>query len=470
MPANYVLIGEFTLGATATSVTFSNIPQTGYTDLKVIVSGRFSSGSGFNLIDFNGLSTANFSNRVLEGNGASATSFVSGNTNYAGALNGSGDTANSFSNEEIYIPNYAGNTFKSISFDAVMETNGTTAYQDLGALLWSNTAAITSIKLTTHTGAAYAVGSTFSLYGIAAFGTTPTVLPKATGGDIVVNDGTYWYHAFLSSGIFTPSSNLSCDYLVVAGGGSGGVGSAGGGGAGGGGAGGFRTSMGTTGGGGSAESPLSIAAGSYTVTVGAGGAAVSLADYINGNQGNSSTFSTVTSTGGGYGAGAYNAVLINGGPGGSGGGGAEWNRTSGTAFGGTPATPTQGFRGGNCSPTSPDRHGGGGGGASQAGGDTVNAANGKGGDGYSVTYVSSAMPTIPSAMGGGGGGSSEGNAAAGGTGGGGAGLNPTPSPGTATSGTANTGGGGGGAGGNSGTLKTSGAGGSGIVIVRYTMA
>jgi hypothetical protein len=149
----------------AANLTFSAIPST-YTDLCILLTARFSSGAGFNLIDFNGLSTANFSNRILEGSGSSATSFVAGNTNYAGGIDGSGDTANTFSNQSIYIPNYAGSTFKSISFDSVMENNGTTAYADLGAILWSNTAAITSIKLTTHTGANYAQHTTAYLYGV----------------------------------------------------------------------------------------------------------------------------------------------------------------------------------------------------------------------------------------------------------------------------------------------------------------
>ena len=114
MPNNYVLLETIALTQSAASVTFDNLPTSGYTDLKIVVSGRFSSGAGFNLIDFNGLSTANFSNRVLEGTGSSAVSFVAGNTNYAGALNGSGDTANTFSNEEIYIPNYRSSNSKSI--------------------------------------------------------------------------------------------------------------------------------------------------------------------------------------------------------------------------------------------------------------------------------------------------------------------------------------------------------------------
>jgi hypothetical protein len=41
MTANYVLLEKITVGAAgAASVTFSGIPQTGYTDLVVKVSGR----------------------------------------------------------------------------------------------------------------------------------------------------------------------------------------------------------------------------------------------------------------------------------------------------------------------------------------------------------------------------------------------------------------------------------------------
>ena len=41
MPANYVLLEKITVGAAgASSVTFSNIPQTGYTDLALKVSVR----------------------------------------------------------------------------------------------------------------------------------------------------------------------------------------------------------------------------------------------------------------------------------------------------------------------------------------------------------------------------------------------------------------------------------------------
>jgi len=38
MPNNYVLLDRIELNADAASVTFDNIPQSGYTDLKLVVS------------------------------------------------------------------------------------------------------------------------------------------------------------------------------------------------------------------------------------------------------------------------------------------------------------------------------------------------------------------------------------------------------------------------------------------------
>ena len=74
-------------------------------------------------------------------------------------------TANTFNSTTFYIPNYAGSTNKSFSFDQVNENNTTAANQVLGSVLWSNTAAITSISLTSP-GYNFVQYSTASLYGI----------------------------------------------------------------------------------------------------------------------------------------------------------------------------------------------------------------------------------------------------------------------------------------------------------------
>jgi hypothetical protein len=444
MPANYVLLEKITVGAAgASSVTFSSIPQTGYTDLVVKMSTRTSASSitGRVYVAFNGVGT-NQTRRLLLGNGSSASS---GSASDIATDRGTGNsaTASTFANMEMYIPNYTSANFKSVSIDAVGENNATEAYAGLIAGLWSSTAAITAMTLSSSDGGNFMQGTTFYLYGVAKLGTTPAVSPKATGGDVIMTDGAYWYHAFRSSGTFTPTVSLSCDVLVVAGGGGGGSRSGGGGGAGG--------LYYTTTGVGTAQ----------TVTVGAGGTGGSRA--VNGTNGSNSVFGSLTAAvGGGFGGSAA-AAIIAGNAGGSGGGGCN-NGVGGTA------TSGQGFAGGSSNSSSFDAGGGGGAGAVGANASTGSGGSGSGAGGAGVNTYSTWLNTTGTGVsgfiaGGGGGGSyNSANHGAGGSGGGGAGADSAP-----VAGTANTGGGGGGAGNSANTNGTPvGAnGGSGLVIVRY---
>ena len=52
---------------------------------------------------------------------------------------------------------------------------------------------------------------------ISALAGNPSSAVWATGGTIV-RSNNYTYHTFTSSGTFSPSATLSCDYLVIAGG------------------------------------------------------------------------------------------------------------------------------------------------------------------------------------------------------------------------------------------------------------
>jgi hypothetical protein len=455
MPVNYVLIRKVTVGAGVATVTLDNIPQTGYTDLKISASVRTNvAGGGPNdwlTMSFNG-SSSSFTFREMESN-ATTSGAYSGSAAFSVAGTTAGQTANTFASGDIYIPNYTGSKQKAYSVDTVTENNATSSLVSFLAGTWANTSAITSITFGMNTGTLFSQHSTFSLYGIAAVDVTPTAAPFATGGDIVANDGTYWYHAFLSSGQFIPTKALSADCLVVAGGGAGGW--AGGGG----GAGGLRH-----------FASQSLAAGiNQTVIVGAGGAG-SVTLRKNGTNGSNSFFGSLTpiSLGGGGGAGYE---ISNGFNGGSGGGGNNINGSTTIGSGGT-GTSGQGNNGGSSGNTNNTGYGtGGGGGAGAVGGNGTNSAGGNGGAGVN-TYSSYASATGTGAnsgyyAGGGGGGvlSSSYTAGTGGLGGGGAGRN---SSGVAPSGTANTGGGGGAGFNGSGTVD-GGAGGSGIVIIRYPM-
>jgi hypothetical protein len=436
---SYVLLEKITVGAAgAASVTFSGIPQTGYTDLVVKICARTeqSAVSQDLILQFNGDTGANYTTRRLEGNGTGAAS----DTATSGALYGSfmpmsaaSATANTFGNGEAYIPNYTGSALKSFSTDSVAETNATATKMAMCAALWNSTAAITSILIRSYAGNNLVQYSTFYLYGVAKLGTTPAIVPYATGGDTIMTDGTYWYHTFISSGTFTPQKAISCDYLVVAGGGGGGTlyGA-------GGGAGGLRSTVTATGGGGSLETALSLGTSAYTVTIGAGGNGGT--GGANSTNGNNSVFSTITSTGGGAGAG--NDLTLNGQQSGGSGGGARSSNTGGAG------TANQGYAGGNGA----GEAGAGGGGAGSVGQNAASAGiPGNGGSGVNVSITGSSVGYA-----GGGGGSGSGALGTASSGGGAAG----------SAGSANTGGGGGSGSGASSSGKN---GGSGIVVIRYAV-
>jgi hypothetical protein len=441
MATTYVPLATQTLVSNTSTVTFSSIPAT-YTDLVLIVVAADSAAAN-NQISFrlNSTATAIYSFTALYGNGTAAGSnreaTGAGRTYGTIAWNTATNTTLGTSMSVANFMNYSNSTTnKTVLSRSGNSANGTEAAVALCQL----TAAVTSIDLySANVSRSFLAGSTFNLYGIAsaAVGT-----PKATGGNIITTDGSYWYHAFTASGTFTPSSTLSCDTLVVAGGGAGGGG--------GGGAGGYRSATG-----------LSIPATTNTVTVGAGGSAQSGAG--NGTSGGDSTFSSITSAGGGKGN-LTNAALA----GGSGGGGGAKNYTSGSdqlgKAGNTPSTtPSQGNSGGDGSPAAGGSAAGGGGGAGGIGGSYQSATlGGVGGIGSNAhaSWLGVVGLGVSGYLAGGGGGSCDPGTAAGGAGGGGIGA-----AGGAGSGVANTGGGGGGI----YATYPSGAGGSGLVIVRYAV-
>ena len=169
MATTFVKIATVTVGAGgASTIDFSSIVGT-YTDLCVKLSMRVNAGSGGyqTYVRFNSDSGANYNWRNLLGTGSSAVSQnTSGDTGMRITMsNSSGDTASTFSNSELYIPNYAGSTAKSVSADGVSENNATAATADLAAGLWTGTAAITAISIFAS-GANFVQYSTATLYGI----------------------------------------------------------------------------------------------------------------------------------------------------------------------------------------------------------------------------------------------------------------------------------------------------------------
>lgn len=166
MATTYVAIATVTVGSGgAANIEFTSIPGT-YNDLQIMLSARSARSATQDTakIEFNG-SSSNLSMRRLYADGS--TVFSDNDTAfYTGHFSAANATASTFGNVTIYIPNYAGSNNKSGYSDGVAETNGTTVFMSMVAGLWSQTSAITSIKLTPSTGTNFAQYSTATLYGI----------------------------------------------------------------------------------------------------------------------------------------------------------------------------------------------------------------------------------------------------------------------------------------------------------------
>jgi hypothetical protein len=459
----YVAIETQTVASTVASVTIGSggtIPQT-YTDLILVVSGKSTSGIVNWGLRFNGDTGSNYSRTLMFGNGS--TTGGARQTSSTSANPGFLTTAGSPT--IIQIMNYRNTTtYKSW----IARAGDASDSVSLSVGMWRGSTGsatnqpITSITLFSDGSTSIAAGTTFTLYGIAD---ARIGAPKAFGGTIT-QDATYTYHAFGASGTFTPQQALTADVLVVAGGGGAAMG--------GGGAGGVR-----------AFASQSFGSGTvYTCTVGAGGTAGADGTTRGGTGGatslSGSGFSTLAVSGGG-GAAAKNANMT-GLSGGSGGGGGGDNSGSGTIFAGGTGnagsySPVEGYAGGS------GRHttgvllaGGGGGGAGGVGVDAAVATFADGGAGtntynsidFSTWLLSTGLGVNNSSgvrqVGGGGGGNHAdskyiGRATAGGG-------NATLT-GTGTNGVANTGGG---AGPGVWNGSVGGAGGSGVIVIRYLTA
>ena len=288
--------------------------------------------------------------------------------------------------------------------------------------------------------------------GLVSASINVTVTAATTGGTKVISGG-YAYHTFTSSGDFVLGISRNIEYMMVAGGGA--AGSY----AGGGGAGGFISGT-----------KNNLSAGTYAIVIGGGGTNASgiSSGQSTGGDGGNTTGLGETAIGGGGGADGSD----DGRDGGSGGGSSYANASSGGS-----GTSGQGNDGGTSSRSDPYASAGGGGkgSAGSAAASNTNAGAGGAGDGTFSSWAT-ATSTGDGGLyaGGGGGGVSSGSgysgggvAGAAGTGGGGAGGVGGSGM---SAGDPNTGGGGG-AGGYNGTqnIYRPQNGGSGIVILRYSV-
>lgn len=166
--ATYLKIASVTVGAGgASSMDFNSIPNT-YTDLCLKISVRTSRAAANDALSIklnNSTSSYNSRDVTYDNGGLSSYTDLFG-VGYVLNTQGNSLTSNTFSNQEVYIPNYNSSNYKSLSSESSVENNGVDARVEMMANLWSNTSAVTSIIIASYTGNTILQYSTATLYGI----------------------------------------------------------------------------------------------------------------------------------------------------------------------------------------------------------------------------------------------------------------------------------------------------------------
>lgn len=157
----YKPLATKSLTAAAAIVTFSTIAST-YRDLIIVAQMKpVTAGSVFTYQFNNDATTSAYKSVNANGDGTSATSGTASTTfGYLSGVGNSSDLSNMF---VVHVMDYSA-TDKN---KTVLSRHSNTLGASMNAGVWLNTAAINTITLKCNTGN-LDVGSTFTLYGVAA--------------------------------------------------------------------------------------------------------------------------------------------------------------------------------------------------------------------------------------------------------------------------------------------------------------
>jgi len=156
----YTPIATQTLGASASTVTFSSIPGT-YTDLILICNTTGSVANQGIGLQFNSDTSTNYSHTVLYGDGSSAQGATA--TNQTRSVIG-----NISSTNPVYLAANIMNYKNTTPSKTIISLNGPSFAVTSYVSLWrASPAAISSMVLVLESGT-FSSGSSFTLYGIAA--------------------------------------------------------------------------------------------------------------------------------------------------------------------------------------------------------------------------------------------------------------------------------------------------------------
>ena len=153
----YVPLATITLASDDNSITFSSIPAT-YRDLILVSNAKRSTAASIAVyIRFNSDTGSNYSFVEMRGDGSSASSVSSTISDlYAGWCDG-----NDFRGQVCQIMDYSATDKQTTALTRMQRTDRTSAM----ASRWANTSAIHTISIR-PSGGSFAIGSTFSLYGV----------------------------------------------------------------------------------------------------------------------------------------------------------------------------------------------------------------------------------------------------------------------------------------------------------------
>ena len=176
--AAFTVIDHTELGASATSWEATGISGS-YDHLYLVASVRSDRATTYDTakLQLNGETGSDYSYTNLYADGApSASSVKSAGVSSAAFIHcnditGASNTANTFANVTVWIPNYANTAnYKQVLVQTGRSTASTTAYywtvSLTAGLLTADTAAITGMKLYPSTGPNWVQYSTFTLYGV----------------------------------------------------------------------------------------------------------------------------------------------------------------------------------------------------------------------------------------------------------------------------------------------------------------
>jgi hypothetical protein len=162
MPATYENIATTTLGSAAATITFSSI-NSGYTDLRLVLTGTNATLDATLRMQFNSDTGTNYSITELYGDGTTATTTRSSNqTRIQCGFNTLSTTVPSLVIVDLF--SYSGSTYKTCLITTSQDRNGSgNVYRTVG--LYRSTSAINSILLFPTSGT-FAIGTIATLYGI----------------------------------------------------------------------------------------------------------------------------------------------------------------------------------------------------------------------------------------------------------------------------------------------------------------